>query len=86
MSEKPRTPAFKVGDDFYAWEKEVQVWQIVTNLDETKQGAALYLALDGEAKDFCQSISVDQLKAQNGAQTVMDRIKELYGRDKDTIV
>lgn len=86
MSEKPKTPAFKVGDDFYAWEKEVQVWQIVTTLDETKQGAALFLALDGEAKDFCQSISVEELKAETGAQTVIDRIKELYGRDKDTIV
>lgn len=86
MSEKPKVPAFKVGDDFYAWEKEVEVWQIVTALEETKQGAALYLALDGEAKDFCQGIPVADLKKDTGVQTVVDRIKELYGRDKDTIV
>ena len=82
MSDKLESPSFKVGDDFYAWEKDVKLWQIVTKIAGDKQGAALYLKLVGEAKEYCHSIEIDELKKDTGVDMVVDKIKELYARDK----
>ena len=87
MSEKRPPPKFAVGDDYYAWEKDVECWEILSSkLDVEKRGVALFLALEGEAKDYCQSITVAQLKQEDGVKTVVEKIRELYARDKDAIV
>ena len=86
MSDKHNEPpTFKVGDDFYAWKKDVELWQIVTKLAVEQQGAALYLKLVGEAKEYCQSLEVDDLKKNTGVELVVNKIKELYGRDKHVL-
>ena len=85
MSEKRRrAPSFKVGDDYYSYEKDVEIWQIVTSLEAEKRGAELFLELVGDAKEYCRSLTIEQLKT-DGVKNVLAKVKELYAKDKHVV-
>ena len=78
MSDKRRkTPSFKVGDDYYCYEQDVEIWQLATTLPLEKQGADLFLELIGDAKEYCRSLTIAELKT-DGVKNVLAKVKELY--------
>ena len=36
--------------DFEDWEREIKIWQMATDVAESKQGARIYLSLQGKAR------------------------------------
>ena len=74
---------FKDGDDFYEWEREIEIWTMVTDIPEDKQAAAIYLSLEGKARECCKSIKADELKGNAGKVKLMDKLKELYAVDNE---
>ena len=76
-------PMFKDGDDFYEWEREIEIWTMVTDIPEDKQAAAIYLSLEGKARECCKSIKADELKGNAGKVKLMDKLKELYAVDNE---
>ena len=85
MSDKRRkTPTFQVGDDYYSYEQDVEIWQLATTLPVEKQGADLFLELIGDAKEHCRSLTIAQLKT-DGVKNVLAKVKELYAKDKHVV-
>ena len=70
-------------DDFEHWKHELEMWQLVTDLPNTKQGPVIYLSLSGKARQACASLTKDALNAQDGVKTLLDKLTELYAKDKD---
>ena len=68
-------PIFKDGADFYEWEREIEIWYMVTEIPEDKQAAAIYLSLEGKARECCKSIKVDELKGNTGKENLMTKLK-----------
>ena len=69
-------PSLNSGADFETWVHEVEIWQCVTDLEVKKQGPAIYLALEGPARQACSNIDMKELRSENGV-----KIKSLFAKD-----
>ena len=58
-------PILKSGD-FENWEHEIKIWQCVTDLEKKKQAPAIYLSLEGPARQCCADIKVETLQSDCG--------------------
>ena len=76
-------PLFSDGTDFDEWEREIDIWSMVTDIPEEKQGAAIYLSLEGKARDCCKTIKVEELKGKTGKNTLMTKLRDLYAIAKE---
>ena len=71
-------PPTLVGKKYSQWKNEVEIWQLVTELSRNKQGLALALSLEGEARKVAVALPIDVLSADNGVQEIIRRIGKLY--------
>ena len=76
-------PVLRDGMNYEDWAHDVEVWQIQTDLPLAKQGAAIYLSLEGDAKKNCKSISVASLKGEDGVNFILSKLKSLYALDEN---
>ena len=76
-------PPLKDGDDFEEWEREIQIWQLVTGIPQAKQGASIYLSLEGKARECCKTIPVAQLQGADGVTALTTKLRELYAKDAE---
>ena len=74
-------PSLNSGADFETWVHEVEIWQCVTDLEVKKQGPAIYLALEGPARQACSNIEVKELHSENGVKIIIEKLKSLYAKD-----
>ena len=78
-------PKLDDGDDYDEWAREIDIWRIVTDVSEEKQGAAIYLSLEGKARQCCKSIEVAKLKGKDGVKILLDKLKDLYAKDSEQL-
>ena len=76
-------PIFEDGADFYEWQREIEIWAMVTDIPEEKQAAAIYLSLEGKARDCCKSVKVEELKGKDGTEKLMSKLRDLYAIDNE---
>ena len=65
-------------DDYERWRKKCEMWSELTTLPENKQGLAGALALQGKAGIQGHNISKEDLKEDNGLQTLLQNLDEIY--------
>ena len=70
-------------NDFDHWKHELEMWQLVTDLDIKKQAPVIYLSLSGKARQACASLNKTQLNADDGVDVLLNKLSELYAKDKD---
>ena len=75
-------PVFKSGDDYEKWCKKIRIWQGFTSLDDTKQGPALFLALDDDAQDAVLELDPAKIKAKDGVDEIISCLDDLFKKDK----
>ena len=76
-------PKLVDGDDFEEWEREIEIWKLVTDVPEERQGASIYLSLEGKARACCKTIEIEKLKGKNGADELLKKLRDLYSKDKE---
>ena len=54
-------PALSKSTSYENWNKEIKVWQKLTELSGSKQGPAILLSLEGKAKDAVLELDIDQI-------------------------
>ena len=87
MSNIKNPPIFnpeKEGNDYLNWKKDVQIWQMVTPLAKEKQGPALYLSLEGTARDKVRAVDTTQLNSNTGVEHITELLDEIYLKDQST--
>ena len=72
--------------DFVTWEHEIDLWQVATDLAIGKQGAVIYLSLSGKARQACASLTKEQLSADNGVETLLGKLRELYSKNQNQLM
>ena len=65
------------------WCKMVRVWKKFTDLPPEKQGAAMFLSLNGETLDAALELE-EEVISKDGVKSIMTRLDELYKKD-DTL-
>ena len=76
-------PILKSGEDFANWECEIIIWQCVTDLEKKKQAPAIYLSLEGQARQCCADIKVETLHSDSGIDELIKKLKTLYDKDAE---
>ena len=66
------------------WKYDASVWQMLTKLDKTKQGPALYLNLKGKARECVKAIASPEIGSEEGFDKLIKALDKLYLKDEDT--
>ena len=77
----PLLSSCKTYDD---WRKMVRVWTNFTDLPPDKQGAAMFLSLNGEALDAALELEEEVISGKDGVKSIMTHLDKLYKKD-DTL-
>ena len=64
------------------WKKELRIWEAFTNLKDEKKGPAIFLALNGQAREAALEIPVEELTAETGINKLLEVLDELYLKDE----
>ena len=48
------------------WKNDLEIWELFTDLNVEKQGAAIYLSLTGLARDCVRNLSHKEMGTENG--------------------
>ena len=80
-----RTPPILAGEDSYLeWKEDIKIWELFTDLVNTKRGPAVYLSLRGNARDCVRDLTGDQIGSETGVKQITDKLDNVYLKDKDT--
>ena len=78
-------PAFDPETDNYEqFKKDLQIWELLTDLAATKKGPAVYLSLKKETREAVRNLSVAEISAEGGLNKIIERLDEVYLADKNT--
>ena len=78
-----KCPSFDPADDDYErWRKKAEMWSKLTTLPKSKQGLAAACALKGKADKQGFNISMEVLEQDNGFQTLLEKLDEVFMPDK----
>ena len=72
------------GDDYNNWKMDVAVWRMVTKDEKKKHGPAVYLALQGSAREKVRTIEMAQLNREDGFEKVIELLDSVYLKDEST--
>ena len=64
------------------WLKEIEIWQAFTDLTDEKQGPAIFLTLEGKARETILNLDIKEIKAKNGVENIVKALNKLYLKDK----
>ena len=53
----------------------------MTDLEKKKQAPAIYLSLEGQARQCCADIKVETLHSDSGVDDLIEKLKTLYDKD-----
>ena len=71
-------------DNYEQFKKDLQIWELFTDLDVKKKGPAVYLSLNKKAHEAARSLAVDQINLASGLKTITDILDEVYLADNNT--
>ena len=72
-----KLPPTYAGKDYSQWKSEVELWQMFTEMDKTRQGLALAFYLEGKAREIAISIDKFLLTTEDGVKNVLSWISYL---------
>ena len=75
-------PPFKEGDDYDVWRKDLELWQLFTDLEAKKQAIAVHLSLSGRARSATNELTVEEMGGEN-AMKLLAKLDRVYARDQN---
>lgn len=75
-------PVLDDNTNYENWIKDLEVWKLFTTTVNTKKGARLYLCLKGKARELVRSLSIETIGAENGLDSIVEKLDEHYKKDK----
>ena len=75
-------PALREDIPYESWKKEIQIWQRFTSLEKEKQALAIFLSLEGKARETELEVEVDDLNKDDGVEKVLAQLDNLFLKDK----
>ena len=80
-----KTPPILVDEAGYVeWKDDLSIWELYTDLAKKKRGPAVFLTLNDAAKLCVRDLTADQVGANNGVKTIIQKLDKVFLKDKDT--
>ena len=74
-------PPMREDAPYEDWKKEIQVWQLITNLPDKKQGPAVLLSLQGKARNLCLEMDMTELTTDKGVEAILKKLDGMFLAD-----
>ena len=86
MSSVKQPPSFNPdnGDSYVDWKKDVKVWRSYTKDSRRRHGPAVYLSLEGDAREAIRAIDIDDLSDNYGFETFIAALDVVFLKDETT--
>ena len=86
MSSMKNPPVFnpEVDDDYSSWKRDIGIWKLFTDSKPEKIGPAVYLSLQGKAREAVRALQADKIGAANGYENVMAELDKVFLKDETT--
>ena len=83
MASSKNAPSFNPeADDYASWKSDVEVWRLLTDIKPEKIGPAVYLALQGKARDIVRTVPLAEIGTEQGFDTVIAKLDAVYKKDE----
>ena len=83
MAGRHNPPLLRKAENYANWKKAVAIWSPFTPLPATKQGAALFLTLQGSASNAVLELSQDAISSSDtGLNQALTCLDDLYLKDE----
>ena len=69
------------GDSYSDWVKDVKVWKLLGD-GKVKQGPAVYLSLEGDARNAVRHITPEDLALDTGVDKIIAELAKVYLKDE----
>ena len=76
-------PSFKEGNNYEAYKKEIEIWQLMKPCSAEEQGPLLFRTLTGRAKVAALELSVKEVGSAKGLELILKKLDKLYLADKN---
>ena len=83
IAQKYGLPQFSEDGDFDSWKRDMEFWELVTDLPKKKQGPVVYLSLSEKVRQACSSLTKEELNEDDGLNKITNKLKELYSVTED---
>ena len=67
---------------YEAWLKEIDIWQVFTEIDITKQGPTVFLTVEGKARETVLELNIKEINCADGVNNIINCLNKLYIKDK----
>ena len=79
MAEKPsgykNPPELSETKSYEQWSKELNIWQMITDVDKKKQALVMTLTLSGKARETALEINSSELNADDGMDVLIKAVR-----------
>ena len=72
------------GDAYMDWKADVEVWRLFTKEKKKRQGPAVYLSLQGNAREAVRIIDPKDLATNNGYEKVIEALDGVFLKNEMT--
>ena len=74
-----KTPSTLHKDISYKnWKEEIKIWQKFTSVKKEIQALAIFLSMQGKARELLLELKIDELNQANGVDKVLEKLDTLY--------
>ena len=81
-SKQPPTFNPDNGDSYTNWVNDIKVWKLMGGDGKVKQGPAVYLSLEGDARNAVRHLTPETLAGDNGVDKILDELDKVYLKDE----
>ena len=77
-------PVFKPedDDDYGNWKNDLEIWKMFTDTKPEKLGPAVYLSLEGRAREAVRGITAEELGKPEGYATIVNELDKIFLQDE----
>ena len=85
MTSLQQPPVFNPdgGDSYVDWRNDIEVWCMLTE-GKVKHGPAVFLSLNGDARDAVRHIAKEELSGKDGVDKLLSELDKIYLKDGTT--
>ena len=84
MDNSKAPPPMRSDLPYSEWKHEVKVWKsFMSTIDKNRLGPALFLSLEGSARDAAREIAPEDLEKENGFDTLITKLDSLFLKDEN---
>ena len=84
MTDALKNPPVLTDDVEYSnWKADLTIWGLYTSLEKKKRGPALYLSLQGKARECIRGLTPEEIGGDTGVDLIVAKLDNVFEEDEN---